>query len=70
MSLGDKSALGDLGLNLDSVLLAEKDSNDDIIRLNGSSPVCWKCGNAFQKAEGHVMINFTLPSHNSNISLR
>ncbi|KAK3506919.1 hypothetical protein QTP70_031182 [Hemibagrus guttatus] len=41
------------------------DSNCDIITLNGSSAVCSKCGNAFQKTEGNVVINFTLP-HDSN----
>ncbi|XP_060740128.1 adhesion G-protein coupled receptor G2 [Tachysurus vachellii] len=45
------------------------DSNDDIISLTGVSAECRKCGNAFHKTEGNVVINFTLPTDsNSNCS--
>ncbi|XP_047673941.1 adhesion G-protein coupled receptor G2 isoform X2 [Tachysurus fulvidraco] len=42
------------------------DSNDDIISLIGGSAVCRKCGDPFQKTEGKVVLNFTLPGGSSS----
>ncbi|XP_058247728.1 adhesion G-protein coupled receptor G6 isoform X2 [Hemibagrus wyckioides] len=44
----------------------ENDSNYDIITLNGSYTECSKCGNPFQKTDGDVKINFTLPKDPSS----
>ncbi|XP_053347087.1 adhesion G-protein coupled receptor G2 [Clarias gariepinus] len=45
---------------------SRNDSNDDIIMLNGSSPVCYKCGNAFKATEGQVKVNITFPGSTSH----